>query len=112
MQNQASLCDAAPPPPGLADVIEAHMRAYMKAHDSLQPCAGLYGRVMCEVERPLLRVVLDSCAGNQKRAAAMLGINRNTLHRRLIELGLIEATETAPVRKPSRRAGATRGGSR
>ena len=43
-----------------------------------------------EFERPLLEVVLQQAEGNQSRAAAWLGINRNTLRRKLLEHKLVE----------------------
>lgn len=49
---------------------------------------GLYQRVMREVEEPLLRVVLRHAAGNQTRAAEILGITRATLRRKMRDLGL------------------------
>ncbi|WP_156938770.1 helix-turn-helix domain-containing protein [Asaia astilbis] len=48
----------------------------------------LYARVLAEVERPLFRLVLKATEGNQIRAAALLGINRNTLRKRLQLLGI------------------------
>ena len=44
--------------------------------------------VMTAVERPLLMFALDKSAGNQSAAAELLGINRNTLRKKLIEYGL------------------------
>jgi two-component system nitrogen regulation response regulator GlnG len=48
----------------------------------------LYDRVLAEVERPLLRLVLSATRGNQIKAAAMLGLNRNTLRKKIRELDL------------------------
>jgi Fis family transcriptional regulator len=50
--------------------------------------AALYDFVMREVEEPLFRVVLKHAAGNQTRAADILGINRATLRRKLREFGI------------------------
>lgn len=68
--------------------VEKHLRAYFNAHGDTLPSAGLYGRVLQEVERPLLSLALKACQGNQVRAAEMLGLNRNTLRKKLRELGL------------------------
>jgi two-component system nitrogen regulation response regulator GlnG len=54
----------------------------------------LYRSVMARVERPLLRQALDLAGGNQLKAARLLGINRNTLRKRLRLLGLL-ATPSA-----------------
>jgi two-component system nitrogen regulation response regulator GlnG len=51
----------------------------------------LYRSVMSRVETPLLRLALEVSAGNQLKAARMLGINRNTLRKRLRLLGLLPA---------------------
>ena len=50
----------------------------------------LYRSVMARVERPLLRQALDLAGGNQLKAARLLGINRNTLRKRLRLLGLLQ----------------------
>ena len=50
--------------------------------------ANLYDLLIGLVERPLLRAVLRETGGNQLRAAALLGINRNTLRKKLRQLGL------------------------
>jgi two-component system nitrogen regulation response regulator GlnG len=49
----------------------------------------LYRTVMARVEQPLLRHALELCGGNQLKAAKLLGINRNTLRKRLRLLGLL-----------------------
>ncbi len=48
----------------------------------------IYRKVLERVERPLLETVLERTEGNQIRAAAMLGINRNTLRKKITELGI------------------------
>jgi two-component system nitrogen regulation response regulator GlnG len=57
---------------------------------------GLYRHVIEQVERPLLRQALLTVGGNQLRAARLLGINRNTLRKRLRALGLLPE-RTAPA---------------
>jgi DNA-binding protein Fis len=57
---------------------------------------SLYRFVMSRLEGPLLRRVLELSGGNQLRAARLLGINRNTLRKRLRRLGLIPARPPRP----------------
>jgi two-component system, NtrC family, nitrogen regulation response regulator GlnG len=52
------------------------------------PAPGLYDRFLAEVERPLIAQALQATRGNQIRAAAVLGINRNTLRKKIQSLGL------------------------
>jgi two-component system, NtrC family, nitrogen regulation response regulator GlnG len=59
--------------------------------------ANLYDLVLALVERPLLRAVLRETGGNQLRAAALLGINRNTLRKKLRALGLKTDGDDAPA---------------
>ncbi len=73
---------------GLAATVEQHLREYFAACERDLPASGLYGRVLQEIERPLLAITLDECRGNQLRAAALLGLNRNTLRKKMRELGL------------------------
>ena len=54
----------------------------------------LYRSVMARVEQPLLRHALELCGGNQLKAAKLLGINRNTLRKRLRLLGLLPTNGT------------------
>ena len=75
-------------PNGLSVSIERHLRDYFDAHEHGLPAAGLYDRILQEIERPLLRIVLAECRGNQLRAAELLGLNRNTLRKKIRELGL------------------------
>ena len=73
---------------GLAASVERHLRDYFAAHESGLPSSGLYDRILHEIERPLLAIALTECQGNQLRAAELLGLNRNTLRKKLRELGL------------------------
>ncbi len=73
---------------GLADAVDAHMKNYFSAHDGTLPAAGLYGRVLKEVERPLIMQTLQVTRGNQVKASEVLGLNRNTLRKKIRELGI------------------------
>jgi len=73
---------------GLAQSVERHLKAYFAAHGETQPPAGLYDRVLREIERPLLQLTLESTRGNQLRAADVLGLNRNTLRKKIRDLDI------------------------
>lgn len=73
---------------GLADAVEQHLASYFSGFGRDLPPDGLYDRVLAEVERPLLRLTLAAVKGNQLRAARLLGINRNTLRKKLTDLGI------------------------
>ena len=64
----------------------------------------IYRSVMARVELPLLRYALELCGGNQLKAAKMLGINRNTLRKRLRLLGLLPVAGTNGVKTGARPA--------
>ena len=75
---------------------------------STQGTGSLYRTVLACVEGPLLRHALKVSGGNQLKAARLLGINRNTLRKRLRLLGLLS---TRPVdRSPHREVHAPRRG--
>ncbi len=71
-----------------ADAVERHLAAYASGFGADLPPDGWYDRVLDEVERPLLRVALAATGGNQIRAARLLGINRNTLRKKLLDRGV------------------------
>ncbi len=73
----------------IADSIETHLRQYFSAfEEDNPPPSGLYDRVLKEVEEPLIRLSLAITNGNQIRTAEMLGLNRNTLRKKIRELGI------------------------
>ncbi|MRX51539.1 response regulator [Paracoccus sp. S-4012] len=72
----------------LADAVEAQLRRYFDLHGEVLPPAGLYDRVLAEVERPLIELTLEATGGNQLRAADLLGINRNTLRKKVNALNI------------------------
>lgn len=58
------------------------MEGYFRDLDGEKPCA-LHEMVMNTVEKPLLEIVLHRVAGNQTQAAELLGLNRNTLRKKM-----------------------------
>ncbi len=72
----------------LGDAVERQLRGYFEAHGQELPSSGLYERVIQEVERPLIELSLAATAGNQLSTARLLGINRNTLRKKIRELGI------------------------
>ncbi|WP_439580194.1 nitrogen regulation protein NR(I) [Elioraea sp.] len=73
-------------PESMAQSVERHLRAYFASHKEGLPASGVYDRVIAEVERPLIRLTLAATRGNQIKAAAVLGLNRNTLRKKIREL--------------------------
>ena len=73
--------------------VEEHLKNYFAAHceenfgDGLPP-SGLYYRILPLVEKPLIEMTLAATGGNQLKAASVLGINRNTLRKKIAELGI------------------------
>ena len=72
----------------LAESVNQHVRRYFSTLDGAAPPAGLHGRILREVEYPLIVATLEVTRGNQVKAAEILGINRNTLRKRIRELGI------------------------
>ena len=70
----------------LGQSVDRHLRAYFAAHQGRLPAHGLYERILQEIERPLLSICLEATRGNQIKAAELLGLNRNTLRKKLREL--------------------------
>ncbi len=56
---------------------------YFKDLDGEEPSCGIYDMVICCAEKPLIETVLHHAGGNQTRAAELLGINRNTLRKKM-----------------------------
>ncbi|MBF0391454.1 MAG: nitrogen regulation protein NR(I) [Alphaproteobacteria bacterium] len=77
---------AAPDGEGLSASVERHLRDYFSAHADGMPAAGLYDRVLREIERPLITLTLEATRGNQIKAAHVLGLNRNTLRKKIRDL--------------------------
>ena len=71
------------------ECVRASLESYFKDLDGIDP-AGMYDMMVRVVEKPLLEVVMAQAAHNQSRAAAWLGLNRNTLRKKLLEHHLME----------------------
>jgi two-component system nitrogen regulation response regulator GlnG len=76
------------PAESLAAAAERHLREFFEAHTHGLPARGLYDRVVREIERPLIALSLEATRGNQIRAAELLGLNRNTLRKKIRELDI------------------------
>jgi two-component system nitrogen regulation response regulator GlnG len=93
---ESELADASPPPApadpaggeGLSAAVERHIVDYFAAHRGALPASGLYDRVLREIERPLIVATLGATRGNQIKAAHLLGLNRNTLRKKIRELDI------------------------
>lgn len=72
----------------MARYVRKSLKEYFKDLDGEEPCFGMFNMVMSCVEKPLLEMVLEHVGGNQTRAAEMLGINRNTLRKKMLEHGI------------------------
>ena len=71
---------------GLSATVERHLREYFNSHGDTLPPPGVYDRVLREVERPLISLALEATRGNQIKAAQILGLNRNTLRKKIRDL--------------------------
>ena len=69
----------------IADCVRRSLERYFKDLDGARPRA-IYDMVLRNVERPMLEIVLDRAQWNQSMAAEMLGINRNTLRKKIQSL--------------------------
>jgi two-component system nitrogen regulation response regulator GlnG len=72
----------------LSAAVERHLTKMFKEYGDGLPPPGLYDRVVQEIERPLLSICLGATRGNQIKAAHLLGLNRNTLRKKIRDLGL------------------------
>ncbi len=72
----------------LSATVERHLDRYFTAHGGTLPPPGLYDRILREVERPLISLTLSATRGNQIKAAHLLGLNRNTLRKKIRDLDI------------------------
>ncbi|TNF52468.1 MAG: Fis family transcriptional regulator [Burkholderiales bacterium] len=73
----------------LHDCVRASLESYFHDLNGTDP-AGLHEMLVKAVEKPLLEVVMEQAQHNQSRAAQWLGLNRNTLRKKLLEHKLID----------------------
>jgi Fis family transcriptional regulator len=71
----------------IARCVKRAMDAYFRDLDGERPCA-IHDMVICSVEKPLIETVLDRVDGNQTQAAQLLGLNRNTLRKKMRTYGI------------------------
>ena len=72
----------------LGAAVEQFLTRYFLSHGDRLPPPGVYDRIIQDVERPLISICLGATRGNQIRAAQLLGLNRNTLRKKIRDLGL------------------------
>ncbi|MDE0969451.1 MAG: response regulator [Octadecabacter sp.] len=72
----------------LSGSVAQHLKRYFDLHGGTLPPIGLYQRILREVEAPLIEIALDATSGNQAKCAELLGINRNTLRKKITDLDI------------------------
>jgi two-component system nitrogen regulation response regulator GlnG len=72
----------------LGDSVERHLASYLAGFGDGLPPPGLYHRILREVESPLISAALASTRGKQIKAAELLGVNRNTLRKKIRDLDI------------------------
>ncbi|MBI1418113.1 MAG: response regulator [Limimaricola sp.] len=72
----------------LSASVGKHLRRYFDLHGGVLPPPGLYQRILREVELPLITIALEATGGNQAKCADLLGINRNTLRKKVTDLDI------------------------
>jgi two-component system nitrogen regulation response regulator GlnG len=88
LREETSRTTSGEGPISLSTLVERHLAADFASQPDGIPPRGLYDRVLEEVEAPLIRLTLAATRGNQIRAAEILGLNRNTLRKKIHDLGL------------------------
>ena len=72
----------------LSQSVARHLKRYFDLHNGQLPPNGVYDRILREIELPLIEIALDATAGNQAKCADLLGINRNTLRKKITDLDI------------------------
>jgi two-component system, NtrC family, nitrogen regulation response regulator GlnG len=81
----------------IGQAVEQYLQRYFSEFGNELPPAGLYERILAEVEYPLVLAAMTATRGNQIRAAELLGLNRNTLRKKIRELGVNVYRSARPV---------------
>ena len=84
----------------LSASVEKHLRRYFDLHGGVLPPPGLYQRILREMELPLIEIALEATGGNQAKCADLLGINRNTLRKKVTDLDIRVTRQTQIDVKP------------
>jgi two-component system nitrogen regulation response regulator GlnG len=72
----------------LSTSVLRHLQRYFDLHAGQLPPAGVYDRILREIEVPMIEIALDATGGNQAKCADLLGINRNTLRKKITDLDI------------------------
>jgi Fis family transcriptional regulator len=78
-------CDSMLNENDIARYVRKAVNEYFKDLDGEEPSCAIFEMVMNCVEKPLIETVMHHADGNQTRAADLLGINRNTLRKKILE---------------------------
>ena len=89
-------------PPPLRDSASEAIGHFLETLEG-EPCSELYDMVLHQIEEPLFKAVLDYTQHNQSHAAAMLGLNRGTLRKKLRQHGLLAESEPSEPKRSARR---------
>ena len=89
----------------LEEMVRCKLAAFLRRVEGY-PIEGVHEDVLARVERPLLDLVMEHTGGNQVKAAEILGLNRNTLRRKLAEHGLVGRSGAAAARPRKKSGGA------
>ena len=73
-------------PEPLVVAVERHIKEFLAAHNDGIGVTDIYDQIIAEVERPRIRMTLSATRGNQIKAAELLGLNRNTLRKKVRDL--------------------------
>ena len=84
----AAFTDAPEATADLSEAVERYLSDYFMSFGQELPPAGLYTRILRKIESPLITAALTATRGNQIRAADLLGVNRNTLRKKIRDLGI------------------------